>query len=92
MATKSKSRAKIGRPAKPADQKMGATLNMRLDAETAKRLDVLAESVRASGMGRSTVARLCMLAGLMLAERDVATVLLGRESTGRPRARTKGRG
>ncbi len=67
----------MGRPPKPVDEKMGATLNMRLDTETAERLAALAETVRASGMGRSTVARLCMLAGLVLAERDPARVLLG---------------
>ncbi|CAN5901149.1 hypothetical protein BH11MYX4_BH11MYX4_01860 [soil metagenome] len=75
MATKQKT--KMGRPPKPADEKMGATLNMRLDVETAQRLDDLAHTVRASGMGRSTVARLCMLAGLAVAERDPARVLFG---------------
>jgi predicted transcriptional regulator len=70
-------RSKMGRPRKLAAEKMGATLNMRLDAETAKRLDALADKVRDSGMGRSTVARLCMLAGLELATRDPARVLLG---------------
>lgn len=82
--TKTNTRVRMGRPPKPEAEKMGTTLNMRLDVETAKRLDALAESVRASGMGRSTVARLCMLAGLALAAHDPARVLLGVKRRGKP--------
>ena len=56
---------------------MGAAIAIRLDRETEARLDALVESVQASGMGRSTIARLCMLEGLAIAEKDPARVLLG---------------
>jgi len=72
MNTKAKKKAKMGRP---PGRVFGTSLNMRLDAETAARLDALAVQVEATGMGRSTVARLCMLLGLGLAERDVRALL-----------------
>ena len=68
---------KMGRPRKPADQKMSAGVNVRLDQETAARVDALAARVASSGMGRSTIVRLCLIAGLDLAEKDPGRVLLG---------------
>lgn len=76
---KTKPKARMGRP---PGRTFATSLNMRLDAETAARLDALAERVAATGMGRSTVARLCMLLGLDLAERDVRA-LLGTMPTGK---------
>lgn len=71
MASKKK---KMGRP---PGRMFDTSINMRLDGETAERLQALADKVSASGMGRSSIARACLLAGLDLAEKDPGRVLLG---------------
>jgi len=60
---------------RPPGRTFEATINMRVDASTLERLDALAEQVAATGMGRSSVARACMLLGLALAERDLRALL-----------------
>lgn len=61
-----KTRAKMGRPPLPEGQRKGDAVSIRLDPETARRLESLAERL---GLGRSTAARECMLAGLAALER-----------------------
>jgi predicted transcriptional regulator len=71
MARKSKAKT-MGRPPLPEEQRKGEAVTMRVDPETARRLEAVAE---VAGLGRSTMARACLLAGLDLAERNPARVL-----------------
>lgn len=69
---KTKTKARMGRP---PGRTFDGTINMRVDGPTLERLDALAEQVAATGMGRSSVARACMVLGLALAEDDVRALL-----------------
>lgn len=73
MAVKTKK--KKSRMGRPPGRTFDGTINMRVDAPTLARLDALAEQVAATGMGRSSVARACMVLGLALAEKDVRALL-----------------
>jgi hypothetical protein len=54
-STKTQTKAKRGRPPKPEAEKMSATLRMRLDVETAERLDAFAGG---AGVRNGTLIRL----------------------------------
>jgi hypothetical protein len=60
---------------RPPGRTFDGTINMRVDADTLARLDALVAQLVATGMGRSSVARACMVLGLAAAERDVRALL-----------------